>query len=197
MRRFPLVLLALVPVVALSAPGHAGAQLPEPRAAASWRRIAGFSPAHLLFGSLAGDYEQAWTRDVSLGVGATYSDANAILTSTTSGGYDLDVSAKVRYYLTGTAPVGTSVGLVAGFVQGRRERRGAADPTLPAAQAQFAPTLGFTFDVNRAVGSSRRVILGTGYGIKRRYVRAGGASAEYEEFAHIQGTLRVLFGYAW
>jgi hypothetical protein len=151
---------------------------------------------HLLFGSSAADYEQAVSRDVSLGVGATYSGPRSILTSTTSGGYDVDVSAKARYYLRGTAPEGASIGALVGFVHGRRDRRDEASATLPASRRETAPAVGFTADYNYFVGRTRRVVLGTGYGLKRRFVTTREA-AEYERFAEIQYTLRFLLGVAW
>jgi hypothetical protein len=173
---------------------------PDTGAPSRFRRIAGVSPVHLLFGSAAGDYEQALTRDVSLGVGATYSGASSILTTTTSGGYDVDVSAKARYYLRGTAPEGPSVGATAGFVHGRRNRReGAFGGPAGVARSlrQTAPTLGFTADYNRVVGRTQRLVLGTGYGLKRRFAAARPAADDYEEFAQIQYTIRFLLGVAW
>ena len=165
-------------------------------APARWRHIAGVSPVHLLFGSSAGDYEQAVSRDVSLGVGATYSGPRSILTSTTSGGYDVDVSAKARYYLRGTAPEGASIGALVGFVHGRRDRRDEASSALAPSRRETAPAVGFTADYNYFVGSTRRVVLGTGYGLKRRFVTTRAAD-EYERFAEIQYTLRFLLGVAW
>ncbi len=88
-----------------------------------YRHLAGLSPLHILFGSLAGDYEQAVKSDVSLGVGATYSGPGSILANVPAGGYDVDVSGKARYYFTRTAPSGGSVGLVGGFIYSRRPRR--------------------------------------------------------------------------
>lgn len=190
--------LAAVILLLFAAPRPAGAQLfggfRSPHDSVAWRHVAGVSPIHLLFGSIAGDYEQAVRRDLSVGAGATYSGPNSIFRSATSGGYDIDVSGKVRYYFNETAPAGASVGVVGGFVYGRRERLDTSDPSLPAARTQFVPTLGFTADYNRFVGSARRVVLGTGYGIKRRFVRP---AEEYAEFNDVQFTLRLLFGYAW
>ena len=166
----------------------------EPADTVRWRRLAGLSPIHLLFGSYSGEYEQALRRDLSLGGGITYSGPNSILRSATSAGYDIDVSAKARYYLYGTAPSGASLGATAGFLHGERGRRSGAPASAPERRARTVPTLGFTADYNQLVGPTRRVVLGTGYGIKRRYA---GADDDYEGISQVQFTFRVLVGYAW
>jgi hypothetical protein len=188
-------------LLALASAHPAGAQLfpgaprrGEPTDTVRWRRLAGVSPIHLLFGSYAGDYEHALRRDLSLGGGVTYSGPNSILRSATSAGYDVDVSAKVRYYLYGTAPAGASLGATAGFLHGERGRRSEAPASGPAQRRRTVPTLGFTADYNQLVGPTRRVVLGTGYGVKRRYADA---DDEYERITQIQFTFRVLVGYAW
>jgi hypothetical protein len=166
----------------------------DPADTVRWRRLAGVSPIHLLFGSYAGDYEQALRRDLSLGGGITYSGPNSILRSATSAGYDVDVSAKARYYLYGTAPSGASIGATAGFLHGERGRRSEAPASGPARRTRTVPTLGFTADYNQLVGPTRRVVIGTGSGIKRRYADADG---DFEGISQIQFTFRVLVGYAW
>lgn len=156
-----------------------------------WRRLAGASPIHALLGSAAGDYEQAVRRDVSLGGGVTFSGPNTLLRGSTSAGYDLDVTAKARYYVGGHAPAGPSFGVVAGVLHGRRGRVDGADPGLPEYRAVTVPTLGITADYNQFVGPTRRLVFGTGYGVKRRYASRG--TGDYRGISQF----RFLVGYAW
>lgn len=155
------------------------------------RNVVTVSPAHLLFGAFAADYEYAVRRDLTLGLAGSYTGANAFAGRPRGGSADRDVSAAVRYYLSESAPVGTSLGVTAGALVAERTRDAGAGP---ATRRVTAPTLGFTADFNQTFGRARRLVFGTGTGIRRRFVGTGAASEGVDD---VQWTFRLNVGYAW
>jgi hypothetical protein len=57
-----------------------------------------------------------------------------------------------------------------------------------------AVTVGFSADYTRLVGSDRHVLLGTGFGLKRRFVRDRNA---FDAITAVRPTLRAVIGYAF
>lgn len=160
-------------------------------------RAVSASPLLILLGSYAGDYEQRAGEHLTWGVGAQYDGKDSILRGGSSG-YDLDVSAKLRYYPTSPALDGYSIGLVAGGTRYQRSRTGSSDgggfPIGGDQRTHAVPTVGFTFDYNRLYGDEKRFLLGTGIGVKRRFVRRDDG---FDRVTEVRPTFRLAFGYAW
>ena len=179
----------------------AGAQLPpytpppspdSPVLVAQPVRAVSASPIILIFGSLAGDYEQRWTTHTTWGAGAQYDTKNSLFFSGSSG-YDFDLSLKARYYPSSPALDGYSLGLVGGFTT--YQRPGTSASPNPDDRSHTIPTLGFTLDYNRLLGDQKHLLVGTGFGFKRRFI--GHTTDVVDQISAVRPTIRLVIGYAW
>ena len=188
-------------VVALAVASSAAAQAPQPSigdSAPTWRRTAVvISPLGFLLGSYAADVEHATSPFVTVGVGATFQDAGSVLYCCGGDGYDLDASGKVRVYPNGEALRGFSLGVLAGGTVHRRRSDGesaGADSSFVDRGGTLVFTYGVTADYNWLARRDRRLLLGTGFGFKRRVVRE---RDHVEELIKIRPTLRAVIGYTF
>jgi hypothetical protein len=193
---------AVTCVAALATARPAAAQFPRaPRPARPARptpdHVIAANPLILLLGSVQADYEERLSESLSWGVGAQYDGPSSLLFSanSVSTGYDVDVGGKLRFYPDRRALDGTSFTVVGGATRYERRRRDNADPTLPAERTRVVPTFGLSLDNNRFLGARRQYLLGTGFGVKRRFERQ--ADPAYDRFNQIRFTWRVALGYAW
>jgi hypothetical protein len=194
--------LALVTALSL-APLAAAAQAPNARpdsSAARVRRTAiSVSPLSVLLGAFGGDVEHAISPSTTLGLGLTYEDRNSLFfEGDARGDYDLDGSVKFRYYPHGRALDGVAVAALVGGTVYRRNgppppERG-DDGLGDDEGGNLALTIGFSADYNKLVGANRRFLIGTGLGMKRRFVRDRNY---FDSLTALRPTLRAVLGYAF
>lgn len=177
-------------------------------------RAVAVSALAVMGGSFAADWEQRGGRQTTWGVGVTYDSPGSLFFDATRG-YDVDASLKWRYYPRSVALDGASIGFLAGATtyQRPRDARRVGDASAPpgaygpgndvydpyalaTARSRTVATLGFTFDYNRLYGARRQFLVGTGFGLKRRFVGRGADGAPLPVDA-LRPTLRLVFGHAW
>ena len=148
-RRFAVTIFALSLIVATGA--FAQGTAPAPRA-----NVLSINPLGIPFEVLSAEFERAASGNVSLGASVGY-------TSVFDEVDYLSLDAKLRYYPTGPAPKGFSVGISAGYTRITDdfvEVTGGDD-------TYSAPSLGVLVDYNWLLGSTKRFFVGAGLGAKR------------------------------
>lgn len=175
---------------AAAQPAERDATTREPRRGAVYASTLG-----LLLGDYTIEYEGVAAPHATVGLGVTYQDEHSLFFSGEDG-YDLDASAKLRYYPSKPALAGFSIGaLVGGTVYKRPAPDGQADGDANEYdRSNTAITVGYTFDYNWLLGAERRVLVGVGAGRKRRFVRN---PTSFDSFTRSRPTLRLVAGVAF
>jgi len=172
-------LLSAAPLAAASL-GAQGARPDDGLAPPPARRtIVAVNPLGALMGILSGEAERVVAPSVGIGVGATHwSFLSDRLLSYSS------ADARLRWYVSGTAPTGMSVGAVAGLTRVSSSAAG---------RAVNAVGTGVELSYGELAGRDRRLYLGVGAGAKRLFP----LDRELDRFRFAYPTARVAVGWAF
>jgi hypothetical protein len=166
----------LLGALLLGLPVAAGAQEAERSAPLPYSRIASINPLLLVLrGVIAVDLEQRLTPSTSLGISVAsfdLSDANY-----------LTVEAKARYYTSGRAFDGVSIGATSGLVRMREDSSSVED---------YALSIGFMAERQWLVGTDERLALTAGVGASRLFF-----AADRPAFRDILPILRLSIGWGF
>jgi len=171
--------VAVAAFLLLAARAPVGAQESSPPPPHPRRTIVAVNPIGLVAGIASGEIERVVSPSVGLSAGATrWSLLSGQLLSYTS------VDARLRYYVSGTAPTGVSFGVVGGMTH-----------VASAAAGQSTDAIGTGVEINygELAGRDRRLFLGVGAGAKRLFP----LRQELERFRFAYPTARVAVGWAF
>ena len=174
-----LVGIALAALAALAASTPVGAQESAPPSPHARRTIVAVNPIGLVAGIASGEIERVVSPSIGLSAGATrWSLLSGQLLSYTS------VDARLRYYVSGTAPTGVSFGAVAGMTH-----------VASSAAGETADAIGTGVEISygELAGRDRRLFLAVGAGAKRLFP----LRRELDRFRFAYPTARVAVGWTF
>jgi hypothetical protein len=168
-------------------------QQQSPAVVAAPKQTISINPIFAMFGVYSGQIERALTASTTLSIGASHWDMGGdgeVDGAEVADGRVSYVTGDVhlRYYPSGTALSGVSFGLSGGWTRLGGDFSTREDEAHPHAGG---PTFGVEIAHSWLLGSRRNVVLTTGFGAKRLFVReADNASLAYP-------TARLGFGFAF
>lgn len=143
------------------------------------RTIVAVNPIGLVAGIASGEIERVMSPSVGLSAGATrWSLMSGRILSYTS------VDARLRYYVSGTAPTGVSFGVVAGMTHAASDVAG---------ESVDAIGTGVEISYGELAGRDKRLFLAVGAGAKRLFL----LRQEVDGFRFAYPTARVAVGWAF
>lgn len=148
------------------------------------RNVLSIQPLSAVMTVFSGEYERATSRSVSFGLGATYWDAGNTGDEVTYTSGDL----KLRYYPSGVALQGFSVGATAGYSNVAAKSAGVDESVS-------APSFGVLIEYQWLMGTKRNFAMTLGGGAKMLTISENEVTSA--NFTARYPTARISIGYAF